>query len=298
MKNILNPILIGTLLTLTFVTYSCRKKDDTKQTLESIQAAEDNGMLESEFENAKDASDVEASVTPGIKRTTGIRRIIWVLPQDSSKTSVTVSDSGAYKKIELNFGNEPVVCNDGKYRKGIIIYRVDTAFYKTANAKASMTLVNYYAGFDKFKMVKYTGKRELTNNGTNSAGQPQFTLTVTGASATTPDNKTITWTSNRIITKTKGYNTPIYPWDDEYSVTGNASGTNRNGENFTVNITTPLHKKIQMGCASTFVTGIWTLTLTGSGKTMTLNYDAYGDGACDKVAKVTINGNDKIIYVN
>jgi len=276
---------------------SCRKKEDVKQTLESIQAAEDNGMVESEFDNAKDASDAEAGATSGVKRTTGIRRVIWVLPQDSAKTSVVVSDSGSYKKIEINFGNTPVVCNDGKYRKGSIIYRVDTAFYKTTNAKASMTLANgYAAGFDKTNLTQFTGKRELTNNGKNTSGQPQFTLTVTGASATTTSG-TITWTSTRVITRTAGYTTPLNIWDDEYSVTGTASGVNRNGEAFTVTINTPLYKKIKLGCASTFVTGVWTLTMTSSSKTMVLNYDAYNDGACDKVAKVTINGNDRIITV-
>ncbi|MCS7027205.1 MAG: hypothetical protein NZ519_00425 [Bacteroidia bacterium] len=290
--------LSAILLVSTLALVSCRKKENPKQILESIQAAEDNGMIESEFENAKDISDVEANATPGVQRTTGIRRVLWVLPQDSARTSVTVSDSGAYKKIEINFGNTPVVCNDGKYRKGIIVFRVDTGFYKTLNAKASMTLINYYAGFDKLRMTQYTGKRELINNGNNASGQPQFTLTVTNASAITPDGKTITWTSNRVITKTKGYTTPLNPWDDEYSVTGTGSGVNRNGEAFTVNITTPLYKKVKLGCASTFVTGVWTLTLTSSGTTMTLDYDAYGDGACDKVAKVTINGNERIVYVN
>ncbi len=276
---------------------SCRKKENVKQTMESIQAAEDNGMVESEFDNAKDAADAEAGATPGVKRTTGVRRILMVLPQDSAKTSVTVSDSGSYKKIELNYGNDPVACNDGKYRKGMIIYRVDSAFYKTTNAKASMTLVNYFAGFDKNNLTQFTGRRELTNNGANSSGEPQFTLSVTGASAITTSG-TISWTSTRMITKTKGYTTPLNIWDDEYSVTGTASGVNRNGEAFTVNITTPLYKKIKLGCASTFVTGIWELTMTSSGKKMILNYDAYGDGACDKVAKVTINGNDRIVVVN
>jgi preprotein translocase subunit SecG len=297
MKNTTSFLFITFLALGLFFTTSCRKKEDVKQTLESIQAAEDNGMVESEFDNAKDASDAEAGATPGVKRTTGIRRVIWVLPQDSAKTSVVVSDSGTYKKIEVNFGNDPVVCNDGKYRKGTIIYRVDTAFYKTTNAKASMTLLNYFAGFDKNNLTQFTGKRELTNNGKNTSGQPYFTLTVTGASAIT-GSKTITWTSTRVITRTAGYTTPLNIWDDEYSVTGTASGVNRNGEAFTVNITTPLYKKIKLGCASTFVTGVWELTMTSSSKKMILNYDAYNDGACDKVAKVTINGNDRIITVN
>lgn len=295
MKSLTSATFVA-FLALGLIFTSCRKKEEVKETVESVQAAEDNGMIESEFDNAKDASDAEAGATSGVKRTTGIRRVIMVLPQDSAKTSVVVSDSGSYKKIEINYGNDPVACNDGKYRKGSIIYRVDTAFYKTTNAKASMTLVNYYAGWNKNNLTQFTGKRELTNNGPNTSGQPQFTLSVTGASAITSSG-TISWTSTRVITKTAGYTTPLNIWDDEYSVTGTASGTNRNGEAFTVNITTPLYKKVKLGCASTFVTGIWTLTVTSSSKTMTLNYDAYGDGACDKVAKVTINGNDRIVTV-
>lgn len=275
---------------------ACRKKDDIKDTAENIQSSEDNSMAESEFSNANDAAEGEARATGGVKKTNGIRRILFVLPQDSAKTSVTVTDSTTYKKVVLDYGTTPVACNDGKYRKGQIIFRVDTAFYKTAGKKASLTLQNYFAGFDQNALNQHTGKKELTNNGLNTANQPYFTLNVTGASVITT-NGTISWTSTRTITKTAGYTTPLNPWDDEYDVTGSASGTNRNGEAFTVNITTTLHKKIQLGCASTFVTGVWQLTNTSSNKTMVLNYDAYNNGACDKAAKVTINSKDYIVVV-
>jgi hypothetical protein len=67
---------------------------------------------------------------------------------------------------------------------------------------------------------------------------------------------------------------------------------NRKGESFTVKVDVPLVKKVELGCARTFVKGKITLTNTSSGKTILIDYDPYNDQKCDLIAKATINGKE------
>ena len=84
---------------------------------------------------------------------------------------------------------------------------------------------------------------------------------------------------------------------DVFEILGSASGTNRKGEAFTVTIDVPLKKKVDVGCAQTFVKGKLTLKNTDSGKEIIIDYDPFGNEACDRVAKATINGKDHIYTV-
>jgi hypothetical protein len=96
--------------------------------------------------------------------------------------------------------------------------------------------------------------------------------------------------SSRTITKTLDPDAGIL--GDEFTITGNASGINRNGENFTVTIDVPLLKKVAMGCARTFVVGKITLKNDSSGKTIMIDYDPFNNQACDLTAKATINNKE------
>lgn len=68
-----------------------------------------------------------------------------------------------------------------------------------------------------------------------------------------------------------------------YLIHGTANGTNIWGEDYTMTVTTPL--RIQAGCRW-ITAGI--LVLESNGNVMTVDY---GDGSCDGLVTVTINGN-------
>ena len=95
----------------------------------------------------------------------------------------------------------------------------------------------------------------------------------------------MSWTSSRIRTWVSGYTTlGMGGWnDDQYTITGTASGTNFEGNSFTVNITSPIH--IDYSCRW-IAQGIMELTPTGKA-TRTLDF---GNGTCDNLATVTVNG--------
>ena len=78
----------------------------------------------------------------------------------------------------------------------------------------------------------------------------------------------------------------ILGWsDDIYSITGSATGTSASQNNFSATITSPLIKK--MNCRH-IVQGTFTFD-PGNGKPVrTVDF---GNGTCDDIATVTINGN-------
>ena len=92
----------------------------------------------------------------------------------------------------------------------------------------------------------------------------------------------MTWSSARNREWINGLNTPLNWQDDEYVITGTASGTNFEGNSFLATITHGLHIKY---CP--YITK-GTFELTPSGKP-TRTFD-YGDGTCDAFATLTVNG--------
>lgn len=88
------------------------------------------------------------------------------------------------------------------------------------------------------------------------------------------------WESNQTLTQTDGGQTPLILLDNEFEITGDANGTNRNGEEYTVEITSPIVKK--KNCRW-FVSGV--VELVVDNKTLSLDY---GNGICDQVGDLTL----------
>jgi hypothetical protein len=83
--------------------------------------------------------------------------------------------------------------------------------------------------------------------------------------------------------------TPFFVWDDEFEIAGNTSGTRRNGVGYTSTITQPILMK--MACRW-FVSG--TIEIVTGNNTVVIDY---GDGECDNIATVTINGETQEIII-
>jgi len=248
--------------------------ENTTEVEESVQSAEDNALVENEFASIFEIVDNEA--TENSVFGTGSA------PNALAPPCLTRTVDTANRTLTLNFGSANCLCNDGRERRGTVT-AVFEGKYKEAGSSVRITLGEDYAMND----MRVGGRTTATRN-----GPADFTLTVGGASITTPTG-TILWSANRTVVRTEGDGTAT-PWDDVYRYTGSAYGTNRNGETFTVLIDEPLVKRMQSGCLANFVDG--TLTLKGlSISTMTLDYDPVGGAACDRIAAVTINGSTRRI---
>lgn len=285
MKSVFLTYSIALMAGISVLTVSCRK--DTKDTLETIESAEDNSTAENEFTSLFDVADDFSS---NDSRT---RAGNTILP---SGAVVNFSDSsfsdGDGVECTIDFGPlkssapKGLLCNDGRFRAGVIHLSISKRYLQDSSVVeiTAGDADNFYAGSDGVNLTKLTGTLKVTRTGANS-----LRIEVINARAIN-DKGTVSWQSVRNITKTLDNGAGIL--GDQFEVTGQASGVNRNGENFTVTIDVPLLKKVEMGCARTFVKGKITLTNASSGKTIKIDYDPFNDGRCDLTAKATINNKE------
>lgn len=264
---------------------SCRKEKN--ETLETIVSAQDNSTAENEFTSLYDLGDDFSS------NDRRVRAGNTILP---SGAVVTFEDSsftdGDGIECTIDFGplktSSPkgILCQDGRFRAGKIHLRSNRRYFlDSAVVVISISDSDkYYAGNAGNELTNITGTMTISRLSSSS-----FRIDVADARAIN-DNGTVAWQSSRTITKTIDAGPGIL--GDEFTVTGEASGVNRKGESFTVKIDVPLVKKVELGCARTFVKGKITLTNTSSGRTILIDYDPYSDQKCDLIAKATINGKE------
>lgn len=140
------------------------------------------------------------------------------------------------------------------------------------------------------------GTRTVTNSSGSLEDHPSFTIVVDGGKVTWPDGTFATRESNR----TREWIRAANPINDEWRVTGTAAGTNRNELSYTMEITKALVFKRQCAISNRIfmpVAGEKVLTTVLSTGTRQMKID-YGDGECDKIVTVTINGESKEVEIN
>lgn len=282
-------------LGLALMVNSCKSVQDTK---DNIASAQDFATAETEFAGAFDITDDLNESDGKIKK--GASTVLpggvilsWV---DSSFT-----DGNGIEYV-LDFGSVGtsapygLLCGDGKYRAGKLRVKVSNRYLLVGSvvqiiASDAENGTPYYSG-DALNMFKLEGKITVTRT-----ADQQLTVGVEGgkvAKDITAGGVTGTFASfqgNKVITRTKGTGTPGI-WGDEYEVTGNGSGTNTEGDDYTWKITTPLVKKMELGCAKTFVKGVIEIQNTTANSSIKVDFDPYSNGACDKVVKAIIGGKE------
>lgn len=274
-----NRIILAALLAVAIVSTSCRKDDDVTPPDFTNRSASDNAKAESMF------NDVSKQATDGLEQAKltveGDRSSYSPL---NSNTTVTISpyDLTTFPKtITIDFGSSNTICDDGHLRRGKIVI-VTTGWYRDSGTVITVTPENYFVDDNLVE-----GYEMLTNNGHNAAGNLNYDYEIDGT--VTTNEGVIFWHSERNNEWIEGESTVFNPWDDVYLVTGSAYGTNIEGEDYTINITSPL--RVQIGCR--WVTAGVLVIESG-------NYQLivdYGDGSCDGLVTVTWNGTDYQIYV-
>jgi len=273
MKKLFFP-LIGAIIiiALAFAYSGCKKDKEDKDT----KAAENNAYAESVFADIFKQIKEQASTDTNVAR----------YAKNSGKTgcatlSVTPIGYGIWPKtLTIDFGTTNCQGYDLNYRRGKIIC-LFYGYYQDSSTVIHVSLDNYY-----FNDNHVTGTKTITNKGHigTSGGTHNLVFSVDVANATiTTTNGTISWNSTRTNEWIVGESTPFDVFDDVYLITGSASGTDVNGNAFTVNITTAL--KVAVSCRW-IESGILEITPQGL-STRTVDY---GSGSCDNQATITING--------
>lgn len=201
----------------------------------------------------------------------------------SGCATITLANSiGTFPNtVTIDFGTGCTSTHDLRTRKGKIIATY-TDRWRTTGSTITIQLEDYEV--DGYQVE---GSATIVNDGTNSDGQLSYTNTITGGKVTDPNGANLTWEGTRIYTWIEGQNTSFLTdgisgiTDDIYSITGQSSGTTRNGNSYTSSITSPLVRKLS---CRWLVSGIIEVT-PNVGSVRSIDF---GNGDCDASATVSI----------
>lgn len=189
---------------------------------------------------------------------------------------VTHYTSGDTVILTVDFGTG---CTDrnGDTRSGkIIVKRI--GHYRDLGFLKIIELQNFHVNGNLIE-----GTRIVENMGLNENGHYYFSVTLRNGKVTTSDGAVMTRECTRTREWVAGAETRNV-WDDEYLITGYATGTNFKGFSYSRTIVEPLHVKI---ACRFIVSGVIEMKI-GDKEPVVIDY---GDGECDN--KVTITkGNE------
>lgn len=174
-----------------------------------------------------------------------------------------------------------------------------TGFYdNTRSGKVTITLTGPRLEEGSVKTLTFTdyfingigveGTYQVTNLGLNDDQKMEFSVTLTGGKIIPEAGQVIERSFEHTRTWMAGKETPNI-WDDEFLISGTATGVNRNGTEYSNTIITPvLLKRV---CRFP-VSGVIRLQIEGLNDPVELNY---GEGNCDATAVISMNGKSKEI---
>ncbi|HEY5690380.1 MAG TPA: hypothetical protein VIS49_02900 [Cyclobacteriaceae bacterium] len=285
-------ISIGLLLAL-FSVFSCTEDVGPTLTEDDSVSVENEAVADSYFEDADDITALVVSsdngTVEGGKVSAGGRIInLSDFRLNCAQVTIEFADNSTILQpkgtITIDFGDG---CTDdrGNVRTGkIIITFIGRRFLPQSS------IVTTFDGYT-INEVLVEGTRTVTNSSGSLEDHPSFTIVVEGGKLTWPDGTTATRDSNRRREWIRAAN----PLNDEWRVTGNAAGTNRREISYTMEITEALVYKRQCAISNRiFMPVAGEKVLTTETRQMKINY---GDGECDRMVKVTINGKSEDIEI-
>jgi hypothetical protein len=184
--------------------------------------------------------------------------------------------------LTIDFGQG---CTDdhGTVRKGKI-----SIAYNGRRFLPNSSVVTTLEGYE-INGVKIEGTRTIANTSASSLSDPIFTTIMEGGKITWLDGTSIL-RDERTTFELKPGSTPA---ENQWFVSGSASGTNRDGLNYSMTITDKLLYK--RACAvnnKVYMAVQGTKELVVENKKVTIDY---GTGACDKLVTITIRSKSKVV---
>lgn len=181
-------------------------------------------------------------------------------------------------------------CKDarGNVRKGTITVTYTGRKFQV-NSKIVTTFTDYsVAG------VKIEGTHTLSNvTPVGNTAYPRFNAVIAGGKVTFLNGKTVTREQNF----TREWQRATTPTADKWVLLsgGTASGSNRDGKTYVMTVTKDLvYSRACQISNKVFIAVSGEKTFTSDSKVVTINF---GDGACDNMVTITINGKSKEVEV-
>ncbi len=255
-----------------FTFFSCVKlKDQIEST--STDIADDDAVANVAFDDVFNTVDIATNTMENLMGLKGTYESEVVLADSCPTITISSISPGVWPKtITINYG---AGCTGfyGSTRSGKII-TVVTNKRSVLGAKRTITFDNYF-----FNGNKLEGTKAITTLALHGQN-PVDSVTLTGGKMTLPNGKTIEHAFKHQREFIAGYSTPRNIWDDEYLITGTASGKGINGNAYTSTILTAL--RWTRACEF-IVSGSIEFDRSGV-QPMVLDY---GTGACDNKATLT-----------
>ena len=250
---------------------ACKKDDDNVNDMN--QTSQDDAFVEDAFDDLSNQANLYENGT--------LKSIVTYCTPTVTITP-NVPDSFP-RHIVIDFGES---CEGyyGRIRAGKIIID-QTARFNEEGAVRTFQLDSFY--IDGYHIE---GTRTVTCDGRNDDDFLQYTVQLVGGKVTTPDGLVIERESQRVREWIAGEDTPLNRWDDEWRISGTATGVNRFGYSYTAQVTTPLI--FDMSCKWKIVQGV--LTITSEAHVVTIDY---GNGDCDNEIIVTRDGVETIVHL-
>ena len=251
---------------------SCKKEKPDTET----QSAVDNNICETEFTKVMPAVN-----SFGIKEN-GVRSVQTACPTITvDSTSIVIPGTKWPRIMLIDYGGGCLADSiDGKIRKGQIKCEFSNK-WSVVGSRIKVTLINYYVNNIGYACDSIIISHDAANTYTN---------TIYGGKCVS-STWSLEWAATRTLSQTAGTNTPNFPYDDVFQLTGTANGKNRNGLAYTIATVAPVIKR---SSCSWIESGKLNLTPAG----LPVRTIDFGSGACDNQATITINGNTFTFTMN
>ena len=196
----------------------------------------------------------------------------------------TINHDSVNKIVEVDFGTSCVGA-DGKTRSGKVIITYTRRLYHPG-AFVKIELENYVVDGKQIE-----GTKTIKNVSTNYRDDISLKTTLAGGKITWPDSTMAT----RQYTRTRTWIRAAHPINDEFHVEGGIMGTRRNGDNYSARIISTLifKRKCKVQGIHIPVQGLKLIKRDGKPDLLV----DFGDGQCDHLITLTMNGQSKVVDV-
>lgn len=275
MKNYFFKLIVLAIISTAIVTACQRNKLNNQDKDNDTSIASDHSFAEIVYSDAGKMADEASDLNNG-DNLTGFKT-------ESNCATITKDTVANPKTITIDFGPSNCLCNDGRMRRGKIIIDY-TGHYKDSGSVHTFHFDNYYVNDNHI-----LGSKTITNMGKNASNQTYFQVVVNGIVVKPNLTDSIVWNVNKTKTWIQGEGTPTR-MDDVFQVEGSGNGHNAT-RSYTFITLQPL---IREYACKWFTAGVLEIHPTGKA-TRTVDF---GNGNCDNLATVTINGVSHTITLN
>jgi len=253
-----NLLLFFIALSLFFV--SCKKDEDTGSWVSS---AEDYAIAEAFIAEIFKIVDEAAKNEPNVFKLAAL---------DCASITLETDTPGVFPQtLIINFGEINCIADDGRRKRGIIKAHF-SGRYSEVNSAVTISFDNFF-----INNYKFLNNLTLTNTGIPLV-TIQHHLNISNVKILSSSGEAINVNGSRTFKLIAGNGTQDAD-DDIFQVTGNFSGSARNGSSFTAAIT----EALTLDTCRSVKSGLLNLNVGADG---VFNY---GDGECDDVATMTID---------